>query len=232
MRSTCLFAGPSANGVPKGLLTKGRTKLLPPVRRGDIDRLMRATTVPGIAIVCDGVFQSEPAVSHAELCRAIDAGWEVWGVSSIGAIRAYELRSEGMQGFGYVYSMFAELNDFADDEMCVLHFPEDPYFPVSEALVNVRYALRQNRQKLLISEAAEAAVLAQMRTLWFGDRTEDRIRSILINYGDMSAQHADTLLTWTARNRVKTIDLVNLMTSRPWSRRAQLSGVLRGERDG
>lgn len=209
--------GPSAHGVPKSVLTQGRTKLLPPVRRGDIDRLLRKSTAPGVAIVCDGVFQCEPAVSHAELCRAIDAGWEVWGVSSIGAIRAYEMRSEGMQGFGYVYSMFAELADFADDEMCVLHFPLAPYFPVSEALVNVRYALQQNRRRLFISEAAEAAVLAQLRTLWFGDRTDDRIRSILINHGDMSAEQADTLLAWTACNRVKTLDLVDLLTSRPWS---------------
>jgi hypothetical protein len=35
-------------------------------------------------------------------------------VSSLSAIRAFELRDEVMHGFG----------NFTDDEMCLLHFPE------------------------------------------------------------------------------------------------------------
>src|SRR5207247_620593 len=75
-----LFAGPSAHGLPPELLLEDGVRLAPPVRRGDVDRLVGSAAAPGVAIVCDGIFLTEPAVSHAELCRALDAGWQVWGV--------------------------------------------------------------------------------------------------------------------------------------------------------
>src|SRR5687767_11880075 len=107
MPSVTLFAGPSARDIPSELLLSGGTDLQPPVRRGDVDRLLERADAPGVLVLCDGTIQTQPAVSHAEICRALDSGWQVWGVSSIGAIRAFELRSEGMRGFGYVYEQFS-----------------------------------------------------------------------------------------------------------------------------
>jgi hypothetical protein len=215
MVEVTLFAGPSAHGIaPSALLPEG-TRLLPPVRRGDIDRLID-NSEPGVAVVCDGVFQIAPAVSHAELCRALDAGWQVWGVSSIGAIRAHELRSEGMRGFGYVYAQFERFADFTDDEMCLLHFPEAPYFPVSEALVNLRYALDRRRVELGISEAVEATLISSLRALWFGDRTEQKIRSLMLEHAGISLASTEALLDGLRQHRVKTIDLAELMASQPW----------------
>lgn len=220
MPSVTLFAGPSAHGLARSSLLTDSTSLLPPVQRGDIDRLV-ARTDPGVAVVCDGIFGSAAAVSHAEICNAIDAGWEVWGVSSMGAIRAYELRSEGMRGFGYVYSLFHELADFNDDEMCLLHFPEEPYFPVSEALVNLRFALEQRKAALGISDGSQRELLSALRELWFGDRTEEKIRSIMIGRAGIGASQADALLAWLRSNRVKSIDLANLMTTQPWLARSE-----------
>ena len=158
-----LFAGPSTWGVAPACFAGIAVR--PPARRGDIDRLLEGAAAPAVVILCDGVFQNVPAVSHAELCRAIDAGWQVWGVSSLGAIRAFELRDEGMRGFGEVAAMFEQFEDFTDDEMCLLHYPEAPWFPVSEALVNVRYALHQRQRDLGISDEAAALLLGELRAL-------------------------------------------------------------------
>ena len=215
MRSVTLFAGPSAHGLARASLLVDSATLLPPVRRGDVDLLV-ATSDPGVVVICDGIFGSSAAVSHAEICNALDSGWDVWGVSSMGAIRAYEMRSEGMRGFGYVYSLFGKLADFNDDEMCLLHFPEEPYFPVSEALVNLRFALEQQGAVLAISEESQRELLAALRELWFGDRTEERIRSIMTGRAGIDAAQADALLSWLGSHRVKTIDLAELMAVQPW----------------
>lgn len=216
MHEVTLFAGPSAYGLVTPPPLFDGMRRLPPVRRGDIDKLLVESATPGAIVVCDGVFGGEPAVSHAELCRALDAGWRVWGVSSIGAIRAFELRSEGMLGSGYVYSQFLRFADFPDDEMCLLHSPAEPYFPISEPLVNLRYALEKKKAELGISDVAEARLLSTLRELWFGDRTTATIREVMLGSAGIVEGSADALLDWMKLHRVKTIDLADLLARHPW----------------
>ena len=216
MIDAVLFAGPSACGIPSVRFERAGVELRPPVRRGDIDRLLGEPGPRATVVVCDGAFQSVPAVSHAELCRALDAGRTVWGVSSLGAIRAFELRGEGMRGFGEVYAMFERIGDFADDEMCLLHSAESPYFPLSEALVNVRHALARRGRSLGITDASAAAVIERLRRLWFGDRTQGCVRRILVDELGIGASAADALLSWITRHPVKTRDLERLLRARPW----------------
>lgn len=211
-----LFAGPTTYGLDVGVLQPAGVRLLPPVRRGDVQRQVEAAAFPGVLLICDGVFQSVPAVSHSELCAALDAGWQVWGVSSLGAIRAYELRGHGMRGFGEVFAMFSRFEDFTDDELCLLHFPEAPWFPVSEALVNVRHALDRHGPALGIGEAAARRVVDGLRSLWFGDRTPQRIRSTMIDTAGCSPAQADALLSALSAQRLKTLDLEQLLRRRPW----------------
>jgi hypothetical protein len=212
-----LFAGPSTHGLDRATLLADGVQLRPPVRRGDVDQLVAAGSAPGVLVICDGVFQSVPAVSHAELCAAIDAGWQVWGVSSIGAIRAFELRDEGMHGFGYVYEQLSRHEDFTDDEMCLLHFPEDPWFPLTEALVNLRHALDVRGAFLGISAEAGARAVAMLSRAWFGDRTPEFMQRALVDAG-VPERDGAALLAWTAVNRIKSLDLWRLMQLRPWLR--------------
>jgi hypothetical protein len=214
--SVTLFAGPSAHGVDESALVAGDVALKAPARRGDIDRLVDGAAEPGVVVLCDGTFHVHPAVSHAELCRALDGGWDVWGVSSLGAIRAFELRDEGMRGYGYVYAQFARDPDFTDDEMCLLHFPEAPYFPVSEPLVNLRFALEERGAALGISESSAAEVVSVLKALWFGDRTTEAMRAAMLRRTDVGPESADALLRWLATHRVKTMDLLRLMAEQPW----------------
>lgn len=168
-------------------------------------------------VICDGVFASAPAVSHAELCAAIDAGWEVWGVSSIGAIRAHEMRSIGMRGYGWVYDQFSRYLDFTDDELCLLHLPEAPYLSLTEPLVNVRYALEKRGAALGMDDCAQRLVIERLRELWFGDRDHERIRAIMVGPARIPGAVADELLAWIEAHRIKNRDLLDLLTRHPWS---------------
>jgi len=208
-----LMAGPSAHGLDAPL--RGGLRWLPPARRGDVQRLV-AGGPPGVLVLCDGVFDAVPAVSHAELCAALDAGWQVWGVSSLGAIRAWELRGEGMRGFGQVYAMFERLPDFRDDEMCLLHCPEEPFFPVTEALVNVRVALQEHGAACGIAPAAAAHLVQRLAGLWFGERSEELIRHILVDEAGVAGGDAERWLARLAGSRIKNRDLAALLRERPW----------------
>src|SRR5476649_2546093 len=90
-----LFIGPSSYAIQLDL--PSNMKVMPPAKRGDIENLM-AEYPPGTVVLVDGTYHSYPAVSHAEIRTAIEAGWTFWGLSSMGAIRAVELAPVGMKG--------------------------------------------------------------------------------------------------------------------------------------
>ena len=166
-------------------------------------------------VICDGVFQTEPAVSHREICDALDAGWQIWGVSSLGAIRAAEMAHLGMHGFGYVYDKFAGDPDFCDDEACLLYFPESPYFPVSEPLVNLRFAFESFGGEFGISADQAASIISYLRTLWFGDRTRELMTSLLRESGSTDSCVSAFMSKLKKRPR-KQQDLAELLSARPW----------------
>lgn len=215
-RLATVFAGPSAFGLPPALRADPTIVWRPPAQRGDVDRLVDGGP-PGVLVLCDGIFQSVPAVSHAELCRALDARWQVWGVASLGAIRAWELRAEGMRGHGRVFAMFERLPDLCDDELCLLHFPEPPYFPLTEALVNVRHALTQHGAACGIGAAAAQSLVDALSALWFGDRSEACMRTLLVDRLGVAPAGADAWLVLLRTQRAKSLDLADLLHARPWA---------------
>lgn len=216
MTDVQVYAGPSAYGLDPSLRGLPGLAWCPPARRDDIGNLVDRTPEPGVIVLADGVFHIAPAVSHAELCEALDAGWQVWGVSSLGAIRAWEMRDEGLRGWGWVHAQFACHDDYTDDEVCLLHFPEPPYFPASEPLVNLRHTLQQRGAAHGLDAAREAAVIAELRTLWFGDRTLARMADVLVHTGGMAPPAAQALLGELEQRRVKVLDLESLLRARPW----------------
>ncbi|MFN2530925.1 MAG: TfuA-like protein, partial [Pyrinomonadaceae bacterium] len=101
--SNCLiFAGPTLIGVDISASAKRRVKVLPPVKRGDIEKIVCMRKPAAMAIV-DGLFHQCLSAGHAEIRLAVTSGWQVWGLSSMGAIRAYEMRDMGVRGYGRVY---------------------------------------------------------------------------------------------------------------------------------
>lgn len=208
-----VFAGQSSVGLPaalhEGLLWR------PPARRGDVAQLV-GQAEPGVLVLADGYFGFEPAVGHAELVAALDAGWQVWGCSSMGAIRAWELRGEGMRGHGWVYAQFAAHEDFTDDELALLHLPAPPWDAFSEPLVNLRHALQARGAALGIGPVAQRRLIAWLQSLWFGERTTTLMLDLLVGPLAVPAPAAVALLDHLARRRIKNLDLQDLLRRRPW----------------
>src|SRR5262245_36821368 len=138
--SLLLFVGPTLAGVREVPLPAG-ARLLAPARCGDIYLAAKRARQerPATIVLVDGYFDHQLSVWHKEILWSLSEGVVVYGVASMGALRAAELAPFGMIGAGKVYEQFArgELED--DDEVAVIHeTAERGYTPRSDAMVNLR----------------------------------------------------------------------------------------------
>src|SRR5262245_27105209 len=142
-QSFVMYAGPT---LRRALASANKPRLdeltvVPPVERGDIARLVN-NSPPGVLVIVDGYFHLRNlSVSHLEIRTALKLGWTVWGLSSMGAIRAAEMHHVGVHGFGDVFARYRDDDDFRDDEVALLHEPTPPYRELSEPLVNIRFGI-------------------------------------------------------------------------------------------
>ena len=136
MYDTHVYLGPSLDlKTAKQLFPKANYH--PPIQCGDILQLLRLH--PKKIIIIDGLYEVVPAVWHKEILIAIQLGIEVWGASSMGALRAAELYQYGMKGYGDVYHDFKTNKLTDDDEVAVLHRGEEEnYYSINDAMVNIR----------------------------------------------------------------------------------------------
>ena len=208
-----IFLGPTLHrGLAANLeLELGDFVVMPPVKRGDVQRLV-ATNRPGLIAIVDGYFHlHQLAVGHAELRQALEAGWIIWGLSSMGAIRAAEMRELGMRGFGRVYERYANDPTFRDDEVALLHEPGPPYRTFSEPLVHIRAGLEELVTERALTEEARDAVLASLVPMWFGDRTLAQVARLL-----EPVVAPAPLASWQRsfdRFQVKSLDLKEFLVS-------------------
>jgi hypothetical protein len=213
-----LFAGPSLVEVDGSALTRAEVEFHPPVRRGDVERLVVAREDPGTLIIADGVFHHYPSVGHAEIRFALGRGWEVWGVSSMGAIRAAEMLGFGMRGFGLVFERFASDPDFCDDEVALLHWAEPPFTPLTEPLIHIRAFLGTLLEDGRIDQPQADVVLSHLKSLWFGYRTLAVLARLLESRTRMSSSEILAETKSFRKYRVKIHDIQALLERRPWLR--------------
>jgi hypothetical protein len=209
-----MFVGPTLNGGAT-LAKEIGVKLLPPVKRGDVERLV-STRRPGVMAIVDGQFHQCLSVGHAEIRFAIAEGWQVWGLSSMGAIRACEMRHMGMRGFGEVYEWFCRDEDFRDDEVALTHAPSAPYIALSEPLVHIRVWLEELVKLRLLTATHERRLLKELMSLWFGERTLSRVRTMVLALVPARAKEIDQTLANFDRFRLKSHDLSNFLRDQPW----------------
>ncbi len=169
-----VFVGPSVDReTAKEILdAEYDVEYLPPAKRGDVSRAAN----DGAEIVCliDGVFFQDSAVAHREILYALKKGVRVIGSSSMGALRASELDLYGMEGVGKIYEWYKSGKLVSDDEVALFFDPV--YFkPLSEPLVNIRYNLRIAEAEGVIDRDACEKVLRIAKSLYFPDRTYQRI---------------------------------------------------------
>ncbi len=142
----------------------------PPVRQGDVYRAALAR--PAIIGIVDGYFEVTPTVWHKEILWAMAEGIHVYGSASIGALRAAELAPFGMKGVGQIYQAFRDgiLED--DDEVAVLHGPEELGYPaLTEAMVNIRATLAAAVRDGVLEPSTAAALTQIAKAMFYKDRT-------------------------------------------------------------
>jgi hypothetical protein len=133
-----IFAGPS---LPRQTRPDDPSIIwLPPIKQGELQRA--AFERPAIIGVVDGYFEITPTVWHKEILWAMSQGIHVYGGASLGALRAAELYGFGMIGVGRIFAAYRDGVLCDDDEVAVLHGPEELGYPtVTEAMVNIRATL-------------------------------------------------------------------------------------------
>ena len=164
---TAVFLGPS---LPLG---KAREILpahyYPPIRHGDLYRL-RASGIRKFVII-DGVFDLTTPVWHREILLLLREGCSIVGASSMGALRAVELKPYGMRGFGVVYDWYDSGVIEGDDEVALFHTDETMNFAaLSQPLVNIRYNLQRAEDAGVLAANTHQVILKRIKQDYFGDR--------------------------------------------------------------
>jgi hypothetical protein len=170
MHNTVVFLGPSLDR--RAALALLPADYRPPAARGDLTGAVRdGARVIGLI---DGVFFQESSVGHREILAALQAGVRVVGASSMGALRAAELHTLGMEGVGEVYRMYRDGVLISDDEVALAFDPES-FAALSEPLVNIRATLARALTEGIIDDSAGEALLSAASSVYYPDRTYPRI---------------------------------------------------------
>ena len=179
-----VFLGPSLS-VTKAekILCKDKALYLPPANQADL--LSAATTYhPDVIALIDGMFQQSLSVWHKEILYALDQGIQVYGASSMGALRAVETATFGTIGVGKVYEMYASGEIKDDDEVALLHGPaETGYRAISEPMVNLRMTFRKACDDKVVTSMESNRLIDIAKSIYYQERRYDRIFQIAEDSG-------------------------------------------------
>jgi hypothetical protein len=190
-----VFAGPS---LDRADASRPGLAYAPPAAEGDLYRAARQG--PRAIALIDGYFEAQPAVWHKEILWAMAQGIHVFGAASMGALRAAELCSFGMVGAGVIYRAYRRGVLIDDADVAVLHGPAELGYPsVTEALVNVRANLSRARAGGMLSTASRRRVLQSAMSIYYKDRTWERILAKSVDDG-VDAEEAARLKDWLKKS--------------------------------
>lgn len=168
-----IFVGPSGP-VPVEVAEHPRVIVLPPIRRGDVLRLL--DKAPKVIGIVDGYFGHQPTVLHKEILEALDRGIVVLGAASMGALRAAELSHYGMRGIGRVYKGYVAGHLVGDDEVAVMHAPAElDYQLTAFALVDLRATMKAAVARGCITSTSAVRVIRIARDLNIAERTKPNL---------------------------------------------------------
>jgi hypothetical protein len=204
-----IFAGPSL--PPRTRLGVAGVEWRPPVRQGDL--YLAALQRPALIGVIDGYFELVPTVWHKEILWAMAQGIHVYGAASTGALRAAELADFGMKGIGHVYRQFSTGRLIDDDEVAVLHGPQEvDYVQVTEAMVNVRATIDRALQVGIVEPALAEVLVPIAKSIFYKDRTYEAIVKIAADHG-LSPEELRRFASWLPGGQVdqKRIDAEEML---------------------
>ncbi len=206
-----IFAGPS---LPPALRPADPAlEWRPPVRQGEF--YAAAVSRPAIIGIADGYFEVTPTVWHKEILWAMAQGIHVYGSASIGALRAAELYPFGMRGVGRIFAAYRDgiLSD--DDEVAILHGPEELGYPaVTEAMVNIRATLERAVAARVLDGWLVARLTDIGKALFYKERTWDAIFRFATGRG-LPPMPLGDLAAWLQRGRVdqKAADALEMIAA-------------------
>jgi hypothetical protein len=204
-----IFAGPSL--PPSAAPSAAGLDWRPPVCQGDLYRV--ALSSPALIGVIDGTFELVPTVWHKEILWAMAHGIHVYGAASTGALRAAELADFGMKGVGHIYRQYRTGALMDDDEVAVLHGPQEiDYVPVTEAMVNIRATIDRALELDVVAPAVAAALLGIAKSLFYKERTYDGILKTAIAQG-LAADALHRFAAWLPAGQVdqKRVDALEMV---------------------
>lgn len=138
-----------------------------PIKRGDLNHDIKEN--PDIIGIIDGVFHQSSAVGHREILNVIKKGIEVYGASSMGALRASELDSLGMHGIGYVYNQYATGKIVSDDDVAVM-LDSETLEALSVPLINMDYVFNNAYAENIITENEKDELLKIAKETYYPQR--------------------------------------------------------------
>lgn len=144
----------------------------PPVARDDVAILLNDP--PDIIGIIDGVFHQQPAVSHREILRALEAGVIIVGGSSMGALRSAELDYAGMIGIGNVYRNYRDGVIESDDDVAIVFNPETHEL-LSEALVSMNHNFQMAEKEGIITASDVKNLYETAKKIYYPQRTYTRV---------------------------------------------------------
>ncbi|TPE49915.1 TfuA-like protein [Amaricoccus solimangrovi] len=168
-----VFAGPSLGSMPvppPGVEIRG------PAVAGDL----HAATCAGVAVIglVDGAFEDRPTVWHKEILFALSQGVRVLGAASLGALRAVECASFGMEGVGEIFARFRDGGLEDDAELALVFGPAEMGYPaLSVPLVNIRATLERAEAEGILGSGEVRGMLALARAVFFKELTWPRLLS-------------------------------------------------------
>jgi hypothetical protein len=169
---TAVFLGPSLRQTEAAALLPGAL-ILPPIKRHDLARAIETFALTRVGII-DGEFFQSLAISPKEVVAALRQGCQIYGASSMGALRAAETWSLGTVGVGRIFELYRSGVIEGDDEVAVTYCPET-YRPQSEALASLRLALADAVQAGAVSSRMATRLVARLRRAYFPDRSRQRL---------------------------------------------------------
>jgi hypothetical protein len=216
MNTPYLFIGPTLTACQQQVCLNDY-QVKPPAHRGSIEAIITQVATPGVIIIVDGALGDTLAVSHQELMRAAQAGWQLWGLADMGAIRAVEMNHPSIHGFGQVYQQLSDNPDLRDDEILWSYTNDESYQVQNEPMIHLNHALSHLHQLHHIDTAAHNEVVQQLQQTWYKHRT---VQMML----DLLHQHSPTLtpepLSLVSNDFnlfcLKQQDFVHFIEQKPW----------------
>ena len=138
-----------------------------PIQRGDLGQALKEH--PDIIGIIDGVFHQNSAVGHKEILNVMKNGIQVFGASSMGALRASELDTLGMHGIGYVYEQYATGKVDSDDDVAVM-LDSETLEALSEPLINMKYVFTNASSENIITEEEKDELLSIAKKTFYPKR--------------------------------------------------------------